>query len=328
MLIPTRRQFSAGHLLPGLEHVRLSTENRDWRDRASIANVRVRLYTKRLTMQTLSDIRPRTKQLVFDLAETAGLDMADWRNSSNDTRGAKANPKYCYEWSYIEPGKCVILNLWHPNMLEEDGQIVHRGNFRIDGVFYKTVSRKTEWARRAQRLDEAIQTALSSNLAVRVILLDGIMRKREDLSPSRVSYRELDPEAWTITEYSLDSGAFELTRGTLTARYVDQFDIDQALKSSPERRHYNGSAFIRDPAVRRRVLRHAIGRCELCGQTGFRMESGSLYLETHHIVSLAEGGIDSDYNVVALCAQNHRRAHYADDRLSIKDRLLKIRAGQ
>src|SRR4051794_2647836 len=123
-------------------------------------------------MPQLSDLKPRSKQLMFDLAEEAGFDMTDWRQSSNDPRGPKANPKYCYEWSYIEPGKLIILNLWHPSMVEEDGRIIERANFRADAAFHRAVSRKMEWARRAQRLDDALQTALRYNLPVRVVLLD------------------------------------------------------------------------------------------------------------------------------------------------------------
>jgi hypothetical protein len=275
-------------------------------------------------MPILSDLKPRSKQLMFDLAEEAGFDMTDWRDSSNDPRGPKANPKYCYEWAYIEPGKLIILNLWHPSMVEEHGRIIQRANFRSDAEFHRTVSRKTEWARRAQRLDDAIQTALRDNLPVRVVLLDGVMRNKEeiDTKPSSVKLRELDPEPWTITEYDWDTGAFELTRGILAAHFVDQFDLDQAAKSEPERRDTSGSVFVRDPAVRRRVLLRAAGHCELCGQAGFRMDSGALYLETHHVIPLSEGGADDDRNVVALCAHDHRRAHFAEDRAIIRDRLI------
>lgn len=275
-------------------------------------------------MVQLSDLKPRSKQLMFDLAEEAGYDMTDWLVSSNDPRGPKANPKYCYEWAYVQPDKLIILNLWHVSMVEEDGRIIQRANFRSDAEFHRTVSGKAEWARRAQRLDEAIQTALRNNLPVRVVLLDGVMRNKEEVAskPSSVKKRELDPESWTITKYSWDTGAFELTRGILAARYVDQFDLDQADKSELQRRDVSGSAFVRDPAVRRRVLNRAAGRCELCKEAGFRMESGSLYLETHHIVPLCEGGPDEDRNVVALCANDHRRAHFSEERAAIRKTLL------
>jgi hypothetical protein len=28
------------------------------------------------------------------------------------------NPKYCYDWSFVELGKVVVLNLWHHSMKE------------------------------------------------------------------------------------------------------------------------------------------------------------------------------------------------------------------
>ncbi|SFO95663.1 hypothetical protein [Qipengyuania nanhaisediminis] len=49
-------------------------------------------------MKVLDEIKPSKKHLVYDLVESAGLDMADWIASSNDRRGPKANPKYCYDW--------------------------------------------------------------------------------------------------------------------------------------------------------------------------------------------------------------------------------------
>jgi hypothetical protein len=272
----------------------------------------------------LTDLKPRRKYLMFDLAEKAGLDMRDWRDSSNDPRGPKANPKYCYEWAYVEPGKLVILNLWHANMVEEKGKIIQRENFRSDAEFHRTVSGKWTWAARARRFDDAIQTALRDNLPVRVIIQDGLKRKKEvlDSLPSSVKCRDLDPEPWTITSYDWATGAHELTRGLTAERYVDQFDVADAASSPPERRYRDTSAFIRDLSVRRRALRRAAGCCELCGQAGFRMDDGTIYLETHHVIPLAEGGGDVAQNVVALCAHDHRRAHFAEERSAIRDRLL------
>lgn len=272
----------------------------------------------------LSDLRPRTKHLVYDLVVEAGYDTTEWRESSRDPRRIKANPRFCYEWSYLQAGKVVILNLWHSNMIEDSGDIILRENFRADGEAYKTVNQKPEWARRAQQIDQALRTAIRDNLPVRVIILDGNRRDKSNpnSAPSRVMRRELDSEPWTIAKYDWSTGATELRRGILTLPYVDQFDLDQAQKSGPERRHQIGSAFVRDPAVRRRALARAAGRCALCGARGFRMESGALYLETHHVIPLGEGGADDDGNVVALCAHDHRRAHFGEDRLVIRDQLL------
>lgn len=277
-------------------------------------------------MTTLQEIKPTRKHLVFDLAEEAGFDISDWIASSNAAQGPKANPKYCYEWAFIEPGRLIILNLWHPAMTEENGQIVSCDNFRDDAEYHRKFTHKMEWAKRAQKLDDALQVALQDNLPVRVILIDGIRRSRNDpqLKPSRVTKRELDPEPWTITNYDWNTGEYKLTRGIVEQAYVDQFDLDQAYKAEPQRTEVTATPFIRDPAVRHRVKQRAKGKCELCGNPGFKMAGGAVYLETHHVVSLSAGGPDTVCNVVALCADDHRKAHYAIDRDAIATLLKRV----
>ncbi len=85
-------------------------------------------------MVELASLKPKHNYSVFDLAQQAGFDVSDWIASSNDKRGHKANPKYCYEWSFVEPGKVAIFNLWFANLLLEDGLIKQRGNFRADAA--------------------------------------------------------------------------------------------------------------------------------------------------------------------------------------------------
>lgn len=268
----------------------------------------------------LESLRPSRKDHVFDLVEEAGIDISDWIASSNDARGYKANPKYCYEWSFVEPDRVVVLNLWHDQMHDEGGLVVQRNNFRQDALANEG---KPIWVRRATKLDETLQTALKRNLPVRVIVNDGRMRRQRDpnADASRVTARQLDPELWTITEYDWRTGEHAITRGVLKQQFVDQFDLDQADRGSPERRTGTTSSFVRSPEVRRKVLRRASGRCEYCGQLGFKMASGSIYLETHHVVPLSEGGPDHVTNVVALCPNDHKRAHFAAERDQMRSEL-------
>ena len=37
---------------------------------------------------------------------------------------------------------------------------------------------------------------------------------------------------------------------------------------------------------------------------------GSLYLESHHVIALANDGADRPTNVIALCPDDHREAHF------------------
>lgn len=68
------------------------------------------------------------------------------------------------------------------------------------------------------------------------------------------------------------------------------------------------------------------GLCELCNEPGFVTAAGSIYLETHHVVPLANNGLDHPSNAAAICPQDHRRAHYAAERDEIAVRLTAILA--
>jgi 5-methylcytosine-specific restriction protein A len=277
-------------------------------------------------MQLLEEIAPKKKHLVFDLVEQSGVDMSDWIHSSKDPRGYKANPRFCYEWAFVEPGSLVVLNLWHEALTTEDGEIVHRGNFRREAKDHEGPGGKVQWLHRALRIDEALKTALASNLPVRVIVNSGERRQPNSGSPkaSKVLKRELDPKPWTIVEYDWTTGAHVIMRGLVDRKVADQFDLEQAEKALPGKRLHSGTVFVRDPRVRADVKRRSNGHCEFCGDAGFEMSSGSLYLETHHIIPLAEGGLDEAENVIALCPRDHRMAHYSRDAVTMRSEMTKI----
>lgn len=70
--------------------------------------------------------------------------------------------------------------------------------------------------------------------------------------------------------------------------------------------------FKRNPAVVAAALLRAQGTCEKCrAQAPFlRASSQEPYLEVHHKVRLTDGGIDHPDNVLALCPNCHREAHF------------------
>lgn len=54
----------------------------------------------------------------------------------------------------------------------------------------------------------------------------------------------------------------------------------------------------------------ANGFCNLYGNPApFYDKKGNPYLESHHVITLAEGGSDVIYNTVALCPNCHRKVH-------------------
>lgn len=69
--------------------------------------------------------------------------------------------------------------------------------------------------------------------------------------------------------------------------------------------------FLRDFGVVERARQRAAGRCEHCGNPApFLTGAGLPYLEVHHVVPLSKDGPDSLDNVLALCPNCHRQAHF------------------
>jgi HNH endonuclease len=126
---------------------------------------------------------------------------------------------------------------------------------------------------------------------------------------------------------------FEIIRseaGVLLTERSAIEDLDGLSGSDvPTRTPYFGERFIRDGKVRAAVLLRAKGRCEHCGTVGFKASSGKNYLETHHIISLAKQGPDTLENVIALCANHHREAHFGEGweqlETEFKAKLAKLR---
>jgi len=107
---------------------------------------------------------------------------------------------------------------------------------------------------------------------------------------------------------------------------IDDFTPDPGLlgSTSPERTIERVVRFVRDQAVRDQALARAKGRCELCNEEGFLMANGKRYLETHHIQALGEEGPDTRDNVIALCANDHRAAHFSVNRDALAARMTEI----
>jgi 5-methylcytosine-specific restriction protein A len=257
----------------------------------------------------------------MDLVRDAGIDVSDWANFSRGPKWAAANPKYCYAWAFVRPEHVVVLNVWYDDLREQDGVITLEGNFREHAAFHSQAGGKAVWQKRAAGFDHAVHTAASAPLPIRTIINDGVRRERGNVRAraSEVKARVLDPVPWQVTSYDPDTGDFVLTRGAI--RFADQFSLAGPPDSPTEMRSASGMVYVRDQAVRQFALNRAAGRCECCHVIGFTMDDGSAFLETHHVIPLSEGGPDSILNVVALCPNHHREAHYGSQRAKIREQL-------
>jgi 5-methylcytosine-specific restriction protein A len=277
-------------------------------------------------MAVIKDLKPSASARVIDLVAAAGHDVSDWKNFKGGLPKEGSNPKYCYEWAFVQPGRAVVLNLWYKDLQITDGNIVQCLNYRQHTLKLPQVAAHGTWVKRAKAIDDAFALAANQALPVRVIVCDG---KRRDVinnpeKSSSVSRRMLDPIPWSVTSYDPATGDCTITRGSAPVAVEDQFSNSASGDNTPVRRTVTTESFVRDSLVRRRVRERAKGFCEYCSQAGFTMSSGAAYVETHHIVSLSSGGADSDVNVIALCPNDHRRAHHAADQESLGAQFQRI----
>ncbi len=224
-------------------------------------------------------------------------------------------------------------------------------------------SRARDQAKRARKFDSLLQAAYRKSRPVRVVLLLGPAKENEDLGweASKVRYRKLDSDPWFVESYGDMDGSFRLVRGprpienehsvsdntlptpsdtesveanpadesgtavgVMPEQFVDQF----LLPDLAEQQWSSGWVYQRSSEVRRQVLERARGICECCGVEGFRMANGAIYLETHHVIPLAEKGPDVEWNIVAICPNDHRRTHFAVERAALREQLIaKLIAG-
>jgi 5-methylcytosine-specific restriction protein A len=267
-------------------------------------------------MTELAQIIPSKKFRVFDILKDLDFDMTDWTESlANKDGNPSANPKYCFNWSFVrEDKKVIVLNLWHEEMQIQNGRIYQTHQFK-QYALDQSGRRKT----RSLDIDQAVRLAYERKLPVHVVVCSGGVRD------SGVKHRELDSKRWFVTGYDRQSGACIIERDSTSTKsqLIDQFEA-HTLTGITNQYEKNGLVYVRSSYIRRRVLMRADGNCEYCSTEGFITNGGANYLETHHIIPLSEEGEDIEENVIALCPNDHRRAHFERESLLTRVNLAEI----
>lgn len=298
----------------------------------------------------LAGLRPTVKKAVIDLVKAAGIDVSCWYVKKDGTRSEKprSNPAYCFNWSFGGENEPLLACLWHGSMKIDNDRIIFDDNLRDAAAELQAIAdatgetdeirnRARAQARRARAVDAVFAEAHATAASMRVIVNEGLRRSADMLGKksSKVELRILDAASWRVQDYNLATGRLRLVRDIVAANsmlpalipttpvpvFVDQYTIgtDQV-----RRKEVTGLAYERSRAIRDAVLARASGVCELCGKRGFQTAAGTVFLETHHVVPLSENGTDRVENVVAICPNDHREAHYGRDAGLIKEQLLAI----
>jgi len=254
-------------------------------------------------MTKLSELKPKKKERVYDLLEQAGIEVPKNRNQNFLSRCA-----------FGPENKIVVLNFWYGTQIKQQGE-----NIIVQWCLPTT---SKEASPRMQRVHEAIKSAIENNLKIRIIVLDGEMGNAN--KKSVVSKRSLDPVAWAVTAHNLKTGDCTLTRGAEIENAVDDQSVPPEGNPFPDRAKVIVQIIKRDNRVRAHAIKRAQGKCEYCNVRGFLTANDKFYVEAHHIIALCDSGCDTVDNVIAICPQHHRQAHYGKDAESLESECIKI----
>ncbi|WP_315805389.1 HNH endonuclease [Bradyrhizobium sp. SZCCHNS3002] len=259
----------------------------------------------------------------MDLLNEAGFEIGPWKNYKGNRPAA--NPKYCYNWSFEQPGEAVAVCLWHRSLKQGKGGVSFRRKPRGFAALRKGPGANV-WNRRDADFGKNLELAYRQQLPIRVIVVDGEQRNPADLKPkaSIVKARLLDPVGWAVTEYDYATGECLLERGkTPVLPAVDSSDLELAWFEGEKSKR----AFIyhrrREAKARREKIQEALrangGKliCEVqnCG-FDFAERYGTLgegYAQVHHLLPLSKSpknGRETKLKDLAIvCANCHVMIH-------------------
>ncbi|MHC8334142.1 HNH endonuclease [Pseudomonas sp. LB3P25] len=307
-------------------------------------------------------LKPRSTMRVYDAVSEAGIDVSDWHNVSSNIKPAQ-NPRYCYRWAF-EGGDRVLLCLWYRDLEFLGDGVEYRGNARNEQRINEERAndqrdpslkkRFKKWASSSYQMDEVIKIAHRETRLVRIALVDSKNPALQDDERAAADFRLLDHEPWRLVRYEMQTGEFLLRRGLdslqvfrkETAKNGEaEIKAEELVKALPvitaesygvgvadqfigsEKPGCNEATVIvweRSAKVRQIVLARSKGHCEHCGRLGFLKANGEIYVETHHVVPLSEEGADVPGNVIALCPEHHREAHFGAEREALKASFLQV----
>ena len=183
----------------------------------------------------------------------------------------------------------------HNRSESKDGKVT---NPALNRIFGRPIDEKNDNAALYQKLDAAFHDYCSKSN----IVPDNIPNPRK---------------------YWLTSGVIDFSGGESGGNASSGDAIDDIGADCPGMQTYTGKRYSRDLAVRAAVMNRAGGVCEHCNKPGFLGADGQPYLECHHIIALAKDGADRMTNVIALCPNDHREAHFGKRRFKLERAMIR-----
>lgn len=86
---------------------------------------------------------------------------------------------------------------------------------------------------------------------------------------------------------------------------------DKNLLAPPELTEAIVNIYERDKELTSLIKKLRGNKCQICGYS-FKTTNGENYSECHHLEHLSNHGLDVSKNIIVLCANHHRQAHYGE----------------
>jgi hypothetical protein len=276
-----------------------------------------------------SDLEPKQRLIVMNILQSLSMDVSKWAEMKGGSARAASNPKYCYNWSFLQPGEFVVACLWHEN-LKQKGNLLYYEIKRGKWTKPRTELGSGSSNKRANDFDQHLWLAYSEALPVRVIFVDG--KQADGTSPSAVKARLLDDTPWAVTDYDLLTGHCRLERGTSPVPInINAEDLELSGFEGAERRkfviHRRREGRMRREKINETLRRTGRLACEVpkC-EFDFENRYGPLgkgYAQVHHLVPLhkapSTGRVVKLSELAVVCANCHAMIHAGGECRRLED---------
>lgn len=184
----------------------------------------------RSPVSLLADLRPIRQDPIYDILKRVPITVEAWHTtqSGRPVKNFKANPHFCYDWSFGSPEEGYAVCFWHENLRESaEGVAYSDTNYRAGAqerrrraeapnVSDQERARLIAQAKRGEAMDRAIQKTFNLRKPLHVMICSrGTSGDPEVLSEtSSVKGRELDAVTWAVQAYDDDTGSCYVVRGS------------------------------------------------------------------------------------------------------------------
>ncbi|RQQ88755.1 HNH endonuclease [Burkholderia stagnalis] len=235
-------------------------------------------------LSALDAIRPLRHDLIYDLLQSVPISVDAWHKtrSGGPVKSIKANPRFCYNWSFGSPEEGYAVCFWHENLhASASGEVFADTNYRAGAderrrradaltTTDRERSRLITQAERGEALDKAIRNTFRQQRPLHVIICSRGEHGRGEASvlpkaTSSVKFRELDSLTWTVQAYDDATGACRIVRASRAASNLPPAMGDSVGSDERVARYMSVEVRQEQPAFRKAVFEAYGRRCAISG---------------------------------------------------------------